>query len=153
MNRSGRTILGITREPAYSPGKEEADSAILRLTFDWLAGRGVETRRAPGDDPDAWGDPPGLVLSMAQGEEALDRLARWEERGVPVLNTTRSVRACSRREALFARLEAAPFEGFRLPRTLTLAAGGESAAAEAARALEGWGFPVWLKRGDLHALG
>jgi len=153
ISLDGRTILGITREPDFSPGKK--DSAILRLTFDWLVARGVGTRQAPGEDPGAWGEgePPGLVLSMAQGEEALARLARWEDEGVPVVNTAQSVRDCSRREALLARLEEAPFEGFRIPRAFFTASGGVAAAAEAAKAIKGWGLPVWAKRGDLHARG
>ncbi|MDP6086271.1 MAG: hypothetical protein QGF68_09535 [Nitrospinota bacterium] len=155
MSLDGRTILGITREPDFSPGKK--DFPILRLTFDWLAARDVETRQAPGEDPGAWGvgvgAPPGLVLSMARGEEALARLARWEEEGVPVVNTTRSVRDCSKREALHARLEEAPFEDFRIPRAFFCDSGGVAAAAEAAKAIEGWGLPVWAKRGNPHARG
>ncbi len=153
MNRDAPTILGVTREPDFSPGKEEADFTILRLTFDWLESRGVQTRRVPGQDLGAWGEPPSMVLSMAQGDEALDRLARWEAQGIPVLNTTKSTRACSRREALFSHLQETPFEGFGLPRAFCCAAAGSSAAAEAAEALKGWEFPVWVKRGDLHALG
>lgn len=147
MSRDHRTVLGVAREPRFSPGKAEADLAILRLTFDWLAARGVQTRRASGQDPGSWGNPPSLVLSMAQGDKALDRLAQWEARGVPVLNATKSVRLCSRRAALFSRLQEAPFEGFRVPRAFF------SAPAEAAGALKGWEFPVWVKRGDFHALG
>ncbi|MFQ5914202.1 MAG: hypothetical protein ACE5JS_13565 [Nitrospinota bacterium] len=153
MNQAGRTVLGITREPEFSPGKEDADFTILRLTFDWLAARGVQTRQVRGQEPGGWGEPPSVVLSMAQGDEALDRLAQWEAQRVLVLNTTRSVRACSRRETLFSRLQEAPFEGFRIPRSSCCAAGGRSAAAEAAKAVEGWQFPMWIKRGDLHALG
>ena len=153
MSLDGPTLLGITREPDFSPGKEKADFTILRLTFDWLAARGVQTRQAQGKDPSGWGEPPSIVLSMAQGDEALDRLARWEAQGIPVLNTTKSTRACSRREALFTRLEEDPFEGFGIPRIFSCVAGGVAAAAEAAKALEGWEFPVWVKRGDLHALG
>jgi glutathione synthase/RimK-type ligase-like ATP-grasp enzyme len=156
MSLDGRTILGITREPDFSPGKKEA--VILRLTFDWLAARGVGTRQAPGEDPDAWGEgeggegaPPAMVLSMARGAEALDRLARWEEEGVPVVNTAQSVRDCSGREALLARLEAAPFEGFGIPRFFSCAAAGVGAAAEAEEATESWGLPVWAKGEDLHA--
>ncbi len=156
MSLDGRTILGITREPDFSPGKK--DSPILRLTFDWLAARGVGTRQVPGEDPDAWreeeegeGTPPAMVLSMARGEEALSRLVRWEEEGVPVMNTARSVRDCSGREALLARLEDAPFEGLRIPRGFFCASGGVGAAAEAAKAIEGWGLPVWAKGEDLHA--
>jgi hypothetical protein len=90
---------------------------------------------------------------MARGEEALARLARWEEEGVPVVNTTRSVRDCSKREALHARLEEAPFEDFRIPRAFFCDSGGVAAAAEAAKAIEGWGLPVWAKRGNPHARG
>ncbi|MDP6483614.1 MAG: hypothetical protein QGH70_07185, partial [Nitrospinota bacterium] len=57
MSLDGRTILGITREPDFSPGKK--DFPILRLTFDWLAARDVETRQAPGEDPGAWGEGEG----------------------------------------------------------------------------------------------
>ena len=159
VHQVDRAILGITREPGitrvpeFSPGKEEADSAILRLTFDWLAAREVKTRRAAAEDPGTWGEPPGVVLSMAQGEKALSRLAQWEAEGVAVLNTTDSVRACSRRESLFAVLQDTPFEGFALPRTVSMGTGGHAASGDAPNAVEAWNFPVWMKRGDLHALG
>jgi hypothetical protein len=96
-----------------------------------------------------WKPQPGLILSMAQGEEALTHLARWEVEGVSVINTTGAVRACSRRETLFSRLQTASFEGFQVPR-FTCCAVGEGPSA--AQAVKGWGSGVWAKRGDLHAL-
>jgi hypothetical protein len=101
------TCWGIFREAEHSPGREADDAGILEATGRRLeetgAGFAVAYRA-----PDALtGDEsvlPALAFSMCEGLEALERVRRWESRGVCVVNSSRSV-ANTHRERMIPLLE------------------------------------------------
>lgn len=141
-------VLGIYREAEFSPGKVEADAAILDAVLGELKREGLETdaadarsfaKRVP-----ARAD---LILAMCQGAAALKRLAEAEQAGAIVINSALAIRNCYR-DLLAAGLERA---GVPTP------PGGliETTAPFDPRRLAGvdLGAGVYVKRGDLHALG
>lgn len=135
-------IYGVYRERALSPGKVEADAAILDLVLAGLTGRGWEVGRLSADDLPAAPPQAALVLHLAQGPEALDRLEAWEARGLRLINPPKAVRRCYRRflAPLLTGL------GIPYPRT---------ALVEVKEAEARWGGefpgPGWLKRAEIHA--
>jgi hypothetical protein len=157
-------LLCVLREPLFSPGKEKADEAILRLTVDWMTSRGMEVELLSTEALlERWGGgegpPAELILSMAQGDGPLEILSRWESQGALVLNRPGAAYECSRRERLFRRLQETEEErgpspggfaekgGFFLPRSEFVDPEQRGEAAG------GWALPLWVKRGDYHALG
>src|SRR6266404_5795611 len=96
--------LGIYREPEFSPGKVEADAAILDATLLELKREGVEVNAidavAFGAATRAAADPnfarPDLILPMCQGARALKRLAEAEQAGAIAVNSALSIRNCYR---------------------------------------------------------
>jgi hypothetical protein len=140
-------VMGVYREPEYSPGKVEADTAILDAVLDQVRASGAQTTAtdaahfAAGEFP-----APHLVLAMCQGQQGLARLAAAEETGAVVINSALAIRNCYR-DLLGAGLmrsgvpvpagvlvgTAAPLD-LKLLRTIDLAS------------------PIYVKRGDLHAL-
>jgi phosphatidylglycerophosphate synthase len=97
----GAACWGVYREPEHSPLREEDDAAILEATGARLEEFGFSVAyRKPGElDPDA-ADVPPLVFAMCEGLAALDALARWERRGVCVINPARSVTNAHRERSL-----------------------------------------------------
>jgi hypothetical protein len=139
--------LGIYREPEFSPGKVEADAAILDAVLSELKREGVEIQ-AMDAVSFASGAPvrADLVLPMCQGPRALERLAEIEQSGAIAINSALSIRNCYR-DLLAAGLESA---GVPTP------VGALVPAHEPldARKLSGLDLAagVFVKRGDLHAL-
>lgn len=140
--------LGIYREPDFSPGKVEADAAILDAALAELKRDGgaiiaVDAASfASGPLPQA-----DLVLSMFQGPRALKRLAGFEQAGAVAINSALAIRNCYR-DLLAAGLERA---GVPTPPGALVA----TDEAVDARKLAGLDLAqgVYVKRGDLHALG
>lgn len=123
------TVLGIPREPQFSPNSVEKDRAILEAVVSRLGGSIYEDdlAAAVSDDPDC--SYAGLwLLSMARGEKTLARLKTLESHGARVINSPRGVECC-RRSALT-----------RLMRSRHLPVAPEEGS-------DGW----WLKRGDAAA--
>jgi len=137
-------IYGIFRERVLSPGKVEADRAIMEEVLQHLAEGGCEVRSLTAEEILA--APPAAtgVLHMAQGPGALGRLRQWEERGWRLINPPAAVLACYRRH-LFPLLAR---QGFACPDTRLFAA--EEARSRWPREFPG---PGWLKRAELHAAG
>lgn len=132
-------VVGILREPEYSPGRVEDDAAILERTCDALADRGIDV--SFGDVDLLARTTPAAVIAMCQSAAALTALDRCVAADVPVVNTPDAIRACYRHETV-RRLTgtAAPF-----PSTRIVATGPDrSPFADAA--------PCWVKRGDVHAM-
>jgi glutathione synthase/RimK-type ligase-like ATP-grasp enzyme len=144
-----RRAIGVYREVEFSPGKAEADAAILDAVLAELASHGIETAAfdaktfaAGARIADA-----EIILAMCQSEAALRRLAELEAAGAVAVNSALAIRNCYR-DLLGAGLTragipapdgvlhatAVPIDLRRLS-TLDLDAG------------------VFVKRGDLHALG
>src|SRR5258708_27288996 len=92
--------LGIYREPEFSPGKVEADAAILDATLLELKREGIEVQAIDaagfGNAAPAGGDHtfarPDLILPMCQGAHALKRLAEAEQAGAIAVNSALSIR-------------------------------------------------------------
>ena len=146
--------LGIYREPEFSPGKVEADAAILDATLLELKREGVEVQAIDaatfGNAATAQADlgvaRPDLILPMCQGARALKRLAEAEQAGAIAVNSALSIRNCYR-DLLAPGLERA---GVPTP------AGALVATDEPLdpRKLAGVDLAagVFVKRGNLHAL-
>jgi glutathione synthase/RimK-type ligase-like ATP-grasp enzyme len=140
--------IGICREPEFSPGKVEADAAILDAAMTELEREGIETltldARAFATLPPA---PADLVFAMCQGADALKRLAEMEQRGAVAINSALAIRNCYR-DLLGLGLARA---GVATPPAALLAA----AAPLDLRAVAGLdlSLALYVKRGDLHALG
>jgi len=131
------SLVGVFREPEYSPGRVEDDAAILERTREALATRGMSIRLGGIELLD--GEPPAAVLAMCQSNRALAALDRAAA-GVAVMNHPDAIRACHRYETV-GRLVAAgaPFPATRIVMTAT------SRPADAVG-------PCWVKRGDVHAM-
>jgi glutathione synthase/RimK-type ligase-like ATP-grasp enzyme len=139
--------LGIYREPEYSPGKVDADAAIMDATLRELKREGVETTAIDavtfGAAAPARAD---LILPMCQGARALKRLAEAEQAGAIAINSALSIRNCYR-DLLAPGLERA---GVPTPVGVLVA----TSEPLDARKLAGVDLSagVFVKRGDLHAL-
>lgn len=139
-------FTGIAREPVYSPGKVEADRAILEDTAKALAGRGASVRLLEAEQVDEAATDTDLVFAMCQGPTALAGLRRLESAGLPLVHTAAAMEACHRVRML-GLLEAAgiPRPASRLVRT------GPPDAQTRAFVLARGEAGVWVKRGDVHA--
>jgi glutathione synthase/RimK-type ligase-like ATP-grasp enzyme len=141
--------LGIYREPEFSPGKVDADAAIMDATLLELKREGVEIAAAIDAASFANAAPAraDIILPMCQGARALKRLAEAEQAGAIAINSALSIRNCYR-DLLAPGLERA---GVPTPVGVLVATG----APLDARKLAGVDFStgVFVKRGDLHALG
>jgi glutathione synthase/RimK-type ligase-like ATP-grasp enzyme len=139
--------LGIYREPEFSPGKVEADAAILDATLQELKREGVEIAAI---DAVSFGNAAlaraDIILPMCQGERALKRLAEAEQAGAIAINSALSIRNCYR-DLLAPGLERA---GVPTP-VGALVATDEPLDP---RKLAGVDLSagVFVKRGDMHAL-
>ncbi len=140
--------IGIYREPEFSPGKVEADAAILDAAMAELEREGIETYTLDARAFAAAPPPPAeLVFAMCQGADALKRLAELEQRGAIAINSALAIRNCYR-DLLGLGLARA---GVATPPAALIATSG----ALDLRALAGLdlSLAIYVKRGDLHALG
>jgi len=141
-------VVGVYREPEFSPAKIVADAAIIDQVLAHLRVEGARTETMTAARFSA--DPPNnveLVLAMCQGPQALSQLASVNEAGAVTINSALAIRNCYR-DLLAAGLLRAGVpipEGAlmrtSLPRDL-----------KPLRVLD-LAAPVYVKRGDLHALG
>ena len=140
-------VLGVYRETEFSPGKVEADAAILDCVLDYLRARDIEVVTIePVRFVEAAPDKFDLVLAMCQGERTLNKLAAVEKAGILVINSPHAIRSCYR-DRLGPALEAAgvPTPAGVLVNTST---GIDSQSTSRLDLAAG----VFIKRGDLHAL-
>jgi glutathione synthase/RimK-type ligase-like ATP-grasp enzyme len=143
-----RRAIGVYREPEFSPGKVDADAAILDAVLRELASHGIETTAidagafASGAPVDA-----EIILAMCQGQTALRRLAELEGGGAIAVNSALAIRNCYR-DLLGDGLYRA---GVPVPDGALLAT---SSPVDIRRlATLDLDAGVYVKRGDLHALG
>jgi hypothetical protein len=138
-----RALLGIYREKIFSPGKIEADAAIMDATVEELCRMGWEIETLHAESLGSSDPRPDQILSMAQSDRALRILSEWTRAGTRVLNTVQSVRNCYRKPLTHLLSEA----GICIPPSQMLN------LEDAKR-----GIPLpssdkfWLKRGDVHAI-
>src|SRR3984957_9593280 len=141
-------VMGVYREAEHSPGKVEADAAILDAVIDQLRASGAETISIDAARFVAGGfSTPHLVLAMCQGERGLARLSACEEAGAVVINSALAIRNCYR-DLLGAGLMRA---GVPVPEGVVV----RTAAPLDLKPLRtiDLSSPMYVKRGDLHALG
>lgn len=133
-------ILCIAREAVYSPGKVDADRAILEAAAARLAHR-HRVRVVSADEPLPASDPSALVLAMCQGPAALSALRAWQRDGVRVINTAAAIENCHRTRMLPA-----------LQRAAVAHPTSSLVATDAPFDVPPWAHcGVWVKRGDVHA--
>ena len=141
-------VVGVYREPEFSPGKIGADAAILDQVLTRLRHEGAGTQAmtsarfsaAPPDDVD-------LVIAMCQGAPALSQLASMHEAGAITINSALAIRNCYRDLLAVGLMRAGvPIPaGELLETSLPL-------DLKRLRALD-LSRPAYIKRGNLHALG
>ena len=130
---------GIFRERAHSPGRENDDTEILRLTGKHLEARGYQVDlKDPEDVSGPIAARPRAIFLMCEREEVLAQLTAWERDGIRIVNSPAAVLA-TYRERMIAQFDEAgvPFVTSRL-----VATPGRHPGAPA--------LPVWVKRGDVH---
>jgi hypothetical protein len=143
--RNRPRVVAVLREPVFSPGMVEHDAAILRAAAAELEKRHlVACSVLTVSELASLETTPELVLSMAEGGEALALLETIEKRGATVINAPAGVLA-TRRQALLAL--SGP-SGPLVEGALVETNDGENIPS---RLLAGGS--VWVKRADYHALG
>ncbi len=141
-------VIGVYREPEFSPGKIGADAAIIDHVLAHLRVEGAKTETMTAARFAA--EPPNnvaLVIAMCQGAPALSRLASMDEAGAVTINSALAIRNCYR-DLLTAGLMRAGVpipEGALVRTSLPL-------NLKPLRALD-TSAPIYVKRGNLHALG
>ena len=140
--------LGVYREPEFSPGKVEHDAAILDSVMAELKRHGVEISAIGAarfvDDSPLGAD---LVLAMCQGERALGRLVALEQQGAIAVNSALAIRNCYR-DLLCAGLVHA---GVPVPTGALVRTSSRPPDLSPLGVLD-LDAPMFVKRGDLHAL-
>ncbi len=140
--------LGVYRETEFSPGKVEHDAAILDAVMGELKRHGVEisviTAASFVEGPAAGAD---LVLAMCQGERALGRLVALEQQGAIAVNSALAIRNCYR-DLLCAGLVHARVP---VPTGALVRTGARPPDLSPLGVLD-LDSPMFVKRGDLHAL-
>jgi len=140
--------LGVYREAEFSPGKVEHDAAILDAVLAELKRHDVEVSAISAarliEDPPAGGD---MVLAMCQGERALGRLVALERQGAIAVNSALAIRNCYR-DLLCAGLVHA---GVPVPTGALVRTGSRPPDLSPLGVLD-LDAPMFVKRGDLHAL-
>ncbi len=137
-------FLGVEREPEFSPGKVDADAAILRAVAEHLGDDGSDVVLAGGRDlAEIQPDRSTIVFAMCQSDPAIATLTEWQSRGVRVINRPEAILDSQRFRAIPLLEKTAT----AVPPTKILRTDPE--AFEALGALADG--PVWVKRGDVHA--
>ena len=133
-------FLGIAREPVYSPGKVDADRAILEAVAARL-GDPPRVRVVSADEPLPEVRSPTLVFVMCQSPAAVATLQGWESAGVRVINSTAAIANTQRHRMLaaFDRHHVAHPPGTLVRTDAPLLPDWTDAGG------------VWIKRGDVHA--
>jgi hypothetical protein len=139
--------LGVYREPEFSPGKLEADAAILDAVLTILATQGIETCAVdPANLISIRGRRFDLILAMCQSEPALQALLAAQAEGALVVNTPSAIRSCYRDRlgAILKRVAAPVPDGLLVETSAPI----DSRVLRELRPERG----IYVKRGDLHAL-
>lgn len=141
-------VVGVYREPEFSPGKTAADAAIIDEVLQHLRAAGASIQTVTAATFSA--EPPrnvDLVVAMCQGPEALSQLASMNEAGALAINSPLAIRNCYR-DLLSAGLMRA---GVPIPEGALLRT-SSPLDLKSLRVLD-ITAPVYVKRGNLHALG
>jgi len=140
--------LGVYREPEFSPGKIEHDAAILDAVLAELKRNGFEVSAIDAARFTAEVTSGAhLVLAMCQGERALARLVALEQQGAIAVNSALAIRNCYR-DLLCAGLIHA---GVPMPTGALVRTDSRPPDLTPLSVLD-LDAPMYVKRGDLHAL-
>jgi hypothetical protein len=140
------SILGIYREPEYSPGRHTSnDAVILRLVAQAMEQLNQPVRLVSLEEAQTLWRDAELIFSMCQGPEALDELQEWKQQGARILNDP-SASLSTYRETLCRMLS---IETLPFPKNAVLATDG-SADLKSCQGFFQAGN-AWLKRADVHA--
>lgn len=139
-------LLGIYREPEFSPGRHLSnDALILRLVGQELGRAGADVSLVMlAEARDRWPDAT-LVFSMCQGPEAIAELARWSAAGAKIVNDP----AGSRRTYRDELCDLLGHDGVSFPRTVLAPTQAPIDRARCDALFPG--REVWVKRADVHA--
>jgi hypothetical protein len=141
-------VVGVYREPEFSPGKIAADAAIIDQVLAHLRASGARTETMSAARFSA--SPPNhvdLVIAMCQGPQALSQLAAMNEAGAGTINSALAIRNCYRDLLAAGLLHAGvPIPEGALMRTSL------PRDLKTLRVLD-LASPLYVKRGNLHALG
>jgi len=131
--------LGIFREAEHSPDRVVDDELILRAVADNLSNMEQEQVRVifPAELLTIE-QQPEVIFNMAEEEPVLERLEKFEQQGVSVVNSVQGVRNTFRKE-MTAMLDGVSF----VPDTVICSTSNPPQAHD---------FSVWVKRGDYHAI-
>jgi hypothetical protein len=135
-------LLGIYREHVYSPGKVQADAAVLDAALSALSGIGFKIESRGAEFLDSSVPRPEVVLSMAQSNRVLSIMDQWSGNGSRVINSAQSIRNCYRKPLMRRLVQA----GVPVPPGYLVELGNAGADK-----LGGFPNRLWLKRGDVHA--
>jgi hypothetical protein len=140
-------LIGVPREPTYSPGRFfEADRAILQETARACEAAGARVRILPADAPREAFAGGRLVFTMCQGPESLETMRWLAASGVTVVHEPSAILSCHRTRMLPLLARAG------LPRSEAHQVACADPAPEALAWVEKCGETgVWVKRGDVHA--
>jgi hypothetical protein len=144
-----RRLVALYRSPAYSPNQHrQNDRAILDAVVDHLSGVGWRVVRANEEEIVQGRLPAGdLYLNMCQGPAASALLQQQLPAGAVCINTPEAVLSCHRHR-LVSLLRGG---SIAFPATVVISTSGPEAEAPPVHLVTDNGYPVWLKRGDLHA--
>jgi len=129
---------GIFRELAHSPGRENDDAEILRLTGKHLEAEGFQVvLKSPEELAGPFDTRPRCAFLMCERVAALEELRAWEMDGASLVNRPEAV-LNTYRERMIVRLAEAglPFVESRIVPTTGRYRRGR--------------LPVWVKRADVH---
>jgi hypothetical protein len=141
-------VLAVYRENEFSPGKVDADAAILDSVLAHLASQGfVATAVAPEEFIRHELARYDLLLAMCQGELALGRLSAFQAGGALVINSPQAIRSCYRDRLGQILKAAAP-----VPDGILVATSIDPDALDGALGSMHPERGIYVKRGDLHAL-
>jgi hypothetical protein len=128
---------GIFREEAHSPGRENDDTEILRLTAKELEARGFQVSLKNPEELAGASERPRFMFLMCEGAPVLRQLALWETSGVRQVNSPVAVFNTYRDRMIAQFAEAGvPFIASRVVPTTGPRPSEPS--------------PVWVKRADVH---
>ena len=138
-------VLGIRRSPRFSPNSVDRDEAIFSAVSSRLLRKGCDVSVISEDlfvgvDVSRF----DLVYSMARGSDVLSQLARAEESGTLVVNSSKTL-LCQQRANLVKTFQKA---NVPMP-PLQVVNPAETLADATCAALR---FPLWVKRGDSSAM-
>jgi hypothetical protein len=136
-------IIGVRRNPKYSPNRIENDAAIFDLTSELLKKKGFEvTEYSEEEFQNAFIDA-GCIFNMARDTRTIEKLQALEDEGKKVINSGYGIINCRREE--MTRLLLA--HHIPHPKSVIVPTNDPSSVD-----LSSLGANCWIKRGDSHAI-